>query len=64
MAIRNGTFGRIASRTWFDADAYAVGWFTDELIPPGAGTPPVVPLTPRRFAIGSFRAFGSHRRTR
>ena len=28
MALRNGTFGRIASRAWFDVDAYAGGWFT------------------------------------
>ncbi len=55
MALRNGTFGRIASRSWFDADAYDVGWFTDDLIPPTASAPPVTPRTPRKWAIGSMR---------
>lgn len=56
MALRNGTFGRIASRSWFDADAYDVGWFVDDLIPPPGATPPVTPTTaPRRWAIGSMR---------
>lgn len=62
MAIRNGTFGRVASRSWFDTDAYAVGWFTEELIPPDAGTPPVIPATPKRYWVGANHALGSARR--
>jgi hypothetical protein len=54
MALRNGTFGRVASRSWFDADAYDVGWFTDEMIPPSVATPPVTRST-RRWGVGSMR---------
>ena len=54
MALRNGTFGRIASRSWFDVDAYTGGWFDDDLIPPPGATPPVTPTTaPRRYPIGT-----------
>lgn len=62
MALRNGTFGRIASRSWFDADAYTPGWFTDDLIPPAAAPdPPVVTPTPRKWAIGSMRLITGRR---
>jgi len=61
MAIRNGTFGRIASRSWFAVDAYDVGWFTDDLIPPTASAPPAAPRTPRKWAIGSMRLITGRR---
>lgn len=61
MALRNGTFGRIASRAWFDADAYDVGWFTDELIPSTASAPPAAPRTPRKWSIGSLRILATGR---
>lgn len=62
MAIRNGTFGRVASRAWFDVDAYAGGWFADELIPPAAVTPPVTSTTaPRKWSIGSLRILATGR---
>lgn len=44
-----------------DVDAYDVGWFTDDLIPPTASAPPVTPRTPRKWAIGSLRILATGR---